>query len=65
MKMFLEAHRYSKGVDLVNQLTVAVAIPEKKKQGGKEFTPGNSRQNKALTIETPQNCVKPLRNFKA
>ena len=35
MKMFLETHRYSKGVDLVNQLTVAVAISEKKKQGGK------------------------------
>ena len=42
--MFLEAHRYSKGVDLVNQLTVAVAIPEKKKQGGKEIPPGNLPQ---------------------
>ena len=29
------------------------------------FTPGNSRQNKASPLETPQNCVTLLRNFKA
>ena len=29
------------------------------------FTPGNCRQNKALPLETPENCVTLLRNFKA
>ena len=29
------------------------------------FIPGNYRQNKASSLETLQNCVTPLRNFKA
>ena len=29
------------------------------------FTPGNSKQSKALPLETPQNCVTPLGNFQA
>ena len=28
------------------------------------FTPGNFRQKKPLPLETPQNCVTPLGNFK-
>ena len=44
------------------------AIPEKKISLGFlgfYFTPGNSRQNKASTLETPQNCVTPLGSFRA
>ena len=36
-----------------------------KKKLGSYFTLENSRQNKALRLETLHNCVVPFRNFKA
>ena len=38
-------------------------IPEKKKNKGVEDI--RSKQNKASALETPQNCITSLRDFKA
>ena len=65
---------------LILLFTVMGYIPEEKKQGEVEdilfWTPyllevlrfllyRNTRENKASPLETSQNCVTPLRNFKA